>query len=78
MVGVEAPSVVVAGLHDDEFFVGRLVDETMLVGDASGPVAGQVVGQALGLADPCCGIACRSSIIRLIRVRIVRSAVQEV
>jgi hypothetical protein len=34
----------VSRLHDDEFFVPELIDETVFVGDAARPVAGQVMG----------------------------------
>ena len=71
-----AASVVVSGLHGDQFVCrGELVDEAVFVSDAPRPIVGQVMGQALGLADAGYRVAA-SSIMRLIRLRIFRSVVQ--
>lgn|SRR5215211_833744 len=44
-------SVVVARLDDDQFVVAELINEAVFVGDAARPVAGQIMGEALRLAD---------------------------
>src|SRR4249920_3813566 len=49
--GTDSRSVMVSGLHDDEFILTELVDEAVFIGDAARPVAGEVVGEAFGLSD---------------------------
>ena len=41
----------IADLHDDQLVVAELINEAVFVGDAARPVAGKVMGEALGLAD---------------------------
>src|SRR5829696_3822464 len=50
-------SVVVAGLDDDEFVGLDRVDQAVFVVDASGPEAGEVAGEAFGLAGAGTGVA---------------------
>jgi hypothetical protein len=58
------------GVHDDQFVVVELVVEAVFVGDMPRPLVGQAMGQALGRAEAV------SSIMRLIRLRLVCSLLQ--
>jgi hypothetical protein len=43
--------VVVAAVSDSDLVVDEFVDESVFVGDAAGPVGGEVVLEGFGLAD---------------------------
>ena len=47
----------VAAGGDSDFGVGDFVDESVLVGDASGPISGEVVFEGFGFADPFVAVA---------------------
>ena len=47
----------VAAGGDSDFGVGDFVDESVLVGDASGPVSGEVVFEGFGFADSFIAVA---------------------
>lgn len=69
--------VVESGLQDHEVVAVYEVDEAVFFADPAGPGASEHVAQRFGFADSGAGSRSASSMRRLIRLRVARSAASQ-